>query len=122
MHFGNGAAWKDFMNMGTGSDYNLSHDDSADDVGSNSLINKAAATQFVSITATSEDLHLKAGADCIDAGSDLGSPYDYDIDNVLRSGTWDIGADELVAAGPSFQPYQMGRMTPGHHLQRGLVT
>ncbi len=29
---------------------------------------------------------------------------------------------DAEAAVPSFQPYQMGRMTPGAHLQRGLVT
>jgi hypothetical protein len=28
----------------------------------------------------------------------------------------------IFGAAPSFQPYQMGRMTPGAHLQRGLVT
>ena len=66
--------------------------------GANSLHDKNASDQFESITDNSQDFHLKSGADCIDAGNNLGSPYDYDIDNQQVTGTWDIGADEYVAA------------------------
>ena len=45
------------------------------------------------------DLHLVSGSDAIDAGEDLGSAYEIDIDGVARTGTWDIGADQFVAAG-----------------------
>lgn len=46
------------------------------------------------------DIHLKAGSNLIDAGNDYSGTtgIGYDIDNVTRSGTWDIGADEYVRA------------------------
>jgi len=69
--------------------------------GANSLHNKNASDQFESITDNSQNFHLKSGADCIDAGNNLGSPYDYDIDNQQVTGTWDIGADEYVSGGPA---------------------
>ncbi len=47
---------------------------------------------------SASDLHLRSGADAVDAGEDLGSPFDFDIDNVERTGTWDIGADQFVGA------------------------
>lgn len=54
-------------------------------------------SEFVSVTGGSEDLHLAVGATSINAGTDAGSPYDYDIDNVQRTGSWDLGADEYVS-------------------------
>jgi len=83
---------------------NLSSDDTADDAGGTGhLINKSSANQFVSIVSGSEDLHLKAGADAIDAGVDLGTTptgvnidingYDRDANGVV----WDIGAHEYVS-------------------------
>lgn len=85
------------------SDYNLSSDGTA--TGTNSLTNKTAANQYVSTTEGSEDLHLKAGADAIDAGTDLGtSPTNVNIDidgrdRDSQGDVWDIGGDERVAAG-----------------------
>ena len=76
---------------------NLSSDATAP--GTSSLINKTATNQFVDYA--NKDFHLKVGADAIDAGVDLGSPYDYDIDGTQRTGTWDIGADEYVSAAPA---------------------
>lgn len=94
----------DFYYTGTNpdGDYNLSEDDTADDAGeANNLISKTTANQFVSITGGSEDLHLKSGADAIDAGVDLAdSPagtkddingYDRDADSLGYAATWDIG-------------------------------
>lgn len=83
-------------------DYNLASDDTA--FGDNSLNSKASADQFVSTTPGSEDLHLKTGADAIDEGLDLGTTptgVEIDIDGRDRDAegdTWDIGADEYVAA------------------------
>lgn len=60
---------------------------------------------FVSTTPGSEDLHLKSGADAIDAGTDLGTTptgVNIDIDGRDRDAmgdSWDMGADEYVAAG-----------------------
>ena len=79
--------------------HNLSSDASAP--GASSLTSKTAANQFVSTTGGSEDLHLKAGADAIDAGTDLGStPTGVNIDingndrDVVGVTTWDMGAHE----------------------------
>lgn len=83
--------------------YNLSSDATAS--GTGSLTSKTAANQFVSIVGGSEDLHLKTGADAIDAGTDLGTTptgVNIDIDGRdrdLQGDTWDMGADEYVAAG-----------------------
>jgi hypothetical protein len=83
--------------------YNLSSDATA--TGTGSLINKVAADQFVNITASSEDLHLKAGADAIDTGTDLSGSFADDIDGDARpiGAQWDIGADE-TNAGASLTP------------------
>ena len=54
---------------------------------------------FVNVTAGTEDLHIKVGCSLIDVGTDLSAIFTTDIDGVTRSGTWDIGADEYVAAG-----------------------
>ncbi len=83
-------------------DHNLASDTTAS--GTGSLDSKSAANQFVSTTGGSEDLHLKTGADAIDAGTDLGttpSGVEIDIDGRDRDAegdTWDMGADEFVAA------------------------
>ena len=79
---------------------NLSSDATAP--GTDSLINKSASNQFVSIIGGSEDLHLASGSDAIAAGVDLGSNLNgmqYDIDGVdrdARGTAWDIGADQAV--------------------------
>jgi hypothetical protein len=79
--------------------------------GSNSLQDKTLADiSFVSTTANSEDLHIDADSDCVDAGVDLGTTNGVEIDingrNRDSSGdTWDIGAHEFVpeaTAGAAF--------------------
>ncbi len=83
-------------------EYNLSSDTTAS--GTGSLISKSASNQFVSIVGGSEDLHLKTGADAIDAGTDLATTptgVNIDIDGRDRDSegdTWDIGADQSVSA------------------------
>ncbi len=53
------------------------------------------------------DLHLKTGSIPVNAGANLGSPYNVDIDGKTRGadGAWDIGAYEAqsgaTAAAPS---------------------
>lgn len=44
------------------------------------------------------DLHLVSPSAPIDAGVDLGAPYNVDYDGTTRSGTWDIGAYEYGAS------------------------
>jgi hypothetical protein len=79
-------------------DYNASSDSSA--TGTNSLDSGDASppstSDFVSVTAGSEDLHLVAGAVEVDEGVDLSGTFTLDIDNTTRPATWDIGADEYV--------------------------
>jgi len=85
---------------GTHISHNLSSDSTAS--GTGSLTGKTAANQFVSIVSGSEDLHLKAGADAIGAGVDLGTTptgVEVDIDGRDRDAegdTWSIGADQFV--------------------------
>lgn len=96
----------------TTADHNLSSDATAS--GTGSLVSKAAANQFVSTVSGSEDLHLKLGADAIDAGTDLGTTpagVQYDIDGRDRDAlgdVWDIGADEYVAAAGGSTAYILG--------------
>ena len=78
-------------------DYNL--DDDGNAPGANSIHNKVAADQFVSLTGGDEDFNLKEGADAIDVGTDLGSPYDVDNAGNTRSDPWDMGALEYITAG-----------------------
>lgn len=48
------------------------------------------------------DFHLQSSdSGAIDLGVDLSGTFTTDIDGQTRSGTWDIGADEYVAAGGS---------------------
>lgn len=85
-------------------DHNASSDSSA--TGTGSLTSVSAAATYVSTTGGSEDLHLKSGASCIDAGTDLvTTPTNVNIDINGRDrdsngDTWDIGAHEFVGAAP----------------------
>lgn len=59
--------------------------------------------------AANDDFHLDSGdSDAIDQGVDLSADanlaFSDDIDGDARSGTWDIGADEFVAAGGAIIP------------------
>ncbi|MEN9287183.1 MAG: hypothetical protein RIS39_1175 [Actinomycetota bacterium] len=87
-------------------DHNLSSDTTA--TGTGSLTSKTASNQFVSIVGGSEDLHLKAGADAIDAGVDLVTTPNnvhIDIDGYDRDSTavtWDMGADEYVVSASTY--------------------
>jgi hypothetical protein len=103
---GNGQVVKNILSQNINSDYsgtfsssstnNLSKDETAPAYGTY-YINKTLT--FTNTTAGSEDFHLVAGdTDAIDKGADLSGTFTTDIDGTTRSGTWDIGADEYVAA------------------------
>lgn len=121
IHSGGGLSPECFSESGANIEYNLSSDATAS--GTGSLTSKTSSNQFVSTTGGSEDLHLKTGADAIDAGTDLGttpSGVEIDIDGRDRDAegdTWDIGADEFVtvAAGTPTQR----RMPRG--FERGIL-
>ena len=88
------AASDDFT--GVTGDYNLDEDGTAPGLNS---ITFPVANQFVSTTLGSEDLHLKVGADAIDAADPTPLSFCCDIDGGPRIGTWDIGADEFGSGG-----------------------
>jgi hypothetical protein len=105
-----------FLAGGTTSaaDYNATDDASGDDFGgSNNKINQSFTSTFVD--ASNGDLHLQSGDTVLkDAGQDLsadpnsyggsiGSALATDIDGATRSGSWDIGADEVSSA-PAASP------------------
>ena len=89
-----------FYGLASGSDYNASDDDTGDDWGSYGRANQT----FTFVDEVNDNYHLDSSdTGAKDYGTDLSSdPYlsfTDDIDGETRSGTWDIGADEYVAAG-----------------------
>ena len=78
---------------------------SSDATGSEGLQNISVNTdQFINVTPGSEDFHLAAASALKDVGTDTSgdpAPMDFttDIDGETRSGSWDIGADEVVDTG-----------------------
>lgn len=68
-----------------------------------------STSTFVNVTAGSQDYHLVSGSGLIDQGTSLSGIFTTDIDGETRSGTWDIGADEYVAAAalPKFMYHYM---------------
>jgi hypothetical protein len=58
-----------------------------------------STANFTNVTAGSVDIHLVTGSALIDAGTDLSGTFTIDINGATRSGTWDVGPDEFVAAG-----------------------
>lgn len=80
-------------NWGSGSTNNAS--DQASDAPGTNPRNSVTPT-FVD--ETNDDFHLASGDTAWkDQGADLSGTFTVDIDNVTRSGTWDIGADEYTA-------------------------
>jgi len=93
--------WGDFVSMETGTNYNVSSDDTADDVGANYAINKNSYTDyFESITGGSEDFNLKGNGTTLwsFAGTDLSGTVDDDLVGNSRS-AYDPGCFEFVSAG-----------------------
>jgi hypothetical protein len=98
------------LGAGTTRTNNMSSDATA--TGTNSLINKSATNQFVSIVGGSENLHLKEGSEAIGAGVDLvNTPtgIEFDIDGFNRNGVsrkWDMGADQIYQSDPTYHYYR----------------
>jgi hypothetical protein len=74
--------------------HNLSEDGTA--AGDGSLTGRDPFAQFVSTAAGSEDFHLAADSDALEAGIDLSARFTNDVDQDTRprGGAWNIGADE----------------------------
>jgi len=94
-----GAQYQDFYTSGPAvtTAKNISSDATSPD-GASYRGKTAYSSYFLDYA--NRDFHLKSTDTVLkDAGDNLGSPYDIDIDGVAVTGTWDIGADEYVAAG-----------------------
>lgn len=95
---------------------NLASDDSDGGTGSIGADDGVlTANQYVSTVLGSEDLHLKAGADAINAGADLGTTppgVNIDIDGedrtVVGGALWDMGADEFTGGAPAQKDIYLG--------------
>ena len=87
------------------SDYNIDDDGTAP--GGNSLNNKTASNQFTTTTRGSEDVRLKVGADCLQAGvgttQTLVLPVDF-LGTSRPVATCDIGAHQKTGVGPTPGP------------------
>lgn len=111
----NGTGFSDSTISSATINHNLSSDATAS--GTGSLTSKTSANQFVSTVVGSEDLHLKAGADAIDAGVDLGTTptgVNIDINGRDRDASgdvWDIGAHELASAAIALGCYYYRMLT-----------
>jgi len=92
---------KDCFYQCTG-DYNIGRDETAP--GENSIDNVAPTDIYTNVGSGTKDLHLKSDATpAAGAGADLSAQFTIDIDGDTRV-AWDIGADEYVAGGPTFNP------------------
>ena len=109
--YGSGATFymKNNLVQGSATNYNADGSSGAtltsatnlsEDASSPNSANRSKVITFVN--EGSNDFHLDSGeTDAVDAGTDLsGDTYSFstDIDGATRSGTWDIGADEITAA------------------------
>jgi hypothetical protein len=94
-----------FLSVGTTGHYNNATDDDSA-TGTDSHINHT----FTFVNAAGGDFHLQAadvGAKDLGLSDPLSGFYSDDIDGVARSGTWDIGADEYVAAAATTNTVRM---------------
>jgi len=88
----------------TSGDWNAADDTSSP--GANSIDDKAGGDQFVSVTVSSEDFHIKSGAALIDASQDTANEADLDNGDGITTRN-DHGCLEFVSAGGSILPQMM---------------
>lgn len=79
------------------SSHNLSRDGTsaaASPGGSGIVVLPLANMAFVSTAGGAEDLRIQSGSAAIGAGTDLSALFRTDIENEIRTGAWDVGADD----------------------------
>lgn len=96
------ACFVSLANLTAGSN-NVTSDATGDDspLTSGQVSKTAYSDYFTNVTGGSEDFHLKSTCEFIGDGADLSATFTDDIDGDTRptgANTWDIGADEYVAA------------------------
>jgi hypothetical protein len=89
-----------FYTLHSGSTNNAASD-TTPNVGSGNLTNLVAG-DLDWVNASSEDYHIQSTSVLVNAGSDQSGVFTDDIDGNTRA-TWDIGADEYVAAGAALK-------------------
>lgn len=111
------AATNCYCGANTTADYNgtitLTTCASSDTTGSASLQSIAHATgsgaYFTNISAGTEDYHIGASSALKDVGTDLSGTFTTDIDGQTRSGTWDVGIDEIISASATYSGWMWSR-------------
>jgi len=79
--------------------YNATSSSSFGDLTGEDVGDNDTSVTFTFVDAAGYDFHLASNdAGAKDAGASLSGTFTTDIDGETRSGTWDIGADEYVAA------------------------
>lgn len=85
-------------------------DDAGGDPGTNGTNLSASTDAQIFVDATVSNFHLVSGSTAANVGVSLSTDSDgfysfsTDVDGETRSGTWDIGADEIVSAGGTSAP------------------
>ncbi len=104
--FGFGSFTDNASHFGTANNNNCTDLGSVAVTGTGNLVSKTYANQFQNTTTASADFRAKSGADLIDAGAtdttDIPAAVDIAKTSRPSGSAWDIGAWELVTAGPSF--------------------
>lgn len=70
-------------------------------MGSTVAYSTSSGAYFTNVGAGTEDVSIGSSSSLKDAGTDLSGSFTIDIQNQTRTGSWDIGVDEL-ASGPRF--------------------
>lgn len=98
---------------------------SSDTTGTSGLQSIAHSTSsgayFTNVTAGSENYHIGASSALKDVGTDLSATFTTDIDGATRSGTWDIGADEITAGGSTYNESLTLGVSAGHAYSGNLI-
>lgn len=100
-NYAGGNTTGDYLGTFTSSSTHASSDATGNTGLQNIAVSTSAGAYFTNVTGGSENLHINTSSALIDVGtSDPGSGlFSDDLDGVARTGSWDIGADEFVAAG-----------------------
>ena len=95
-------------------DHNMASDTTAS--GTGSIDSAVSSDELVNTSGGSENLHLRLGAQAINAGIDLGTTANIDINNRDRDAkgdVWNMGAHEFITAGPLVNSQRLKSLVNG---------